>query len=259
MPNRHCPALPAAAVPLNTIYIHLSAQCVRKSPQRIYGRHHQSTLPLFTAEQFAACGGEENIQEWLKEAEIYQIWLPIYFCTISLWLLIGFLILGFTISGLSAKENLLLNFLLFLTLAAAISFPTFCYDCIVGRKRRQHTTMRWLEHQTSLIDDIIRREVIWSYVCAGGTLAPRRLQRFTFIFIVLCILFELFLVNAWIRDMQIVWQPDWLTAVIDWVRNNTDDFSDRSHSHSVFKTGKIFLSDISSSEYASFFHLDKNF
>ena len=40
--------------------------------------------PLFTAEQFAACGGEENIQEWLKEAEIYQIWLPIYFCTISL-------------------------------------------------------------------------------------------------------------------------------------------------------------------------------
>lgn len=154
---------------------------------------------------------------------------------------------------------MLLNFLLFLTLAAAISFPTFCYDCIVGRKRRQHTTMRWLEHQTSLIDDIIRREVIWSYVCAGGTLAPRRLQRFTFIFIVLCILFELFLVNAWIRDMQIVWQPDWLTAVIDWVRNNTDDFSDRSHSHSVFKTGKIFLSDISSSEYASFFHLDKNF
>ena len=250
MPNRHCPALPAAAVPLNTIYIHLSAQCVRKSSQRIYGRHHQSTL--------AACGGEENIQEWLKEAEIYQIWLPIYFCTISLWLLIGFLILGFTISGLSAKENLLLNFLLFLTLAAAISFPTFCYDCIFGRKRRQHTIMRWLEHQTSLIDDIIRREVIWSYVCAGGTLAPRRLQCFTFIFIVLCILFELFLVNAWIRDMQIVWQPDWLTAVIDWVRNNTDDFSYRSHSHSVFKTGKIFLSDISSSEYASFFHLDKN-
>lgn len=33
-------------------------------------------------------------------------------------------------------------------------------------------------------------------------------------------LFELFIVSSWIRDMTLVWQPNWVLAIIEWVKSD---------------------------------------
>lgn len=55
-----------------------------------------------------------------------------------------------------------------------------------------------------------------------GRLILGSLQIWSLIFIGWVMLFELFVISAWVRDLQLIWQPDWVEAAIDWVRKHTN-------------------------------------
>ena len=192
--------------------------------------------------------------EWMMSERLYEEYLFFYILVILFWVAIGFFCFGFEVTGLSAAQNLFLNFILFLLLATLSAFPAFWYDLVFGKNARLNKRTRNIDKKLAEIADEQKREVIKKYLAQDGQLPPRRLQKFALIFLGWCILFELFLVNAWIKDMHLVWQPDWVNGVIDWMRDNTADFTVKP-----IKKGKIFLSNIKSSDLYLTFSTGQNF
>jgi membrane protein len=188
----------------------------------------------------------QNIMEWMMSERLYEEYLFFYILVILFWVAIGFFCFGFEVTGLSAAQNLLLNFILFLLLATLSAFPAFWYDLVFGKNARLNKRTRNIDKKLAEIADEQKREVIKKYLAQDGQLPPRRLQKFALIFLGWCLLFELFLVNAWIKNMHLVWQPDWVNGIIDWVARNTDDLSDKNRTLGF--NGKIFLSNIESND-----------
>ena len=167
----------------------------------------------------------QNIMEWMMSERLYEEYLFFYILVILFWVAIGFFCFGFEVAGFSAKQNLLLNFILFLLLATLSAFPTFWYDLVFGKNARLNRRSRQINEKLAEITDERKREAIKIYLAQDGQLPPRKLQKYALVFLGWCILFELFLVNAWIKDMHLVWQPDWVNVIINWMRDNTADFS----------------------------------
>lgn len=161
----------------------------------------------------------------MASERLYEEYLFFYLLIIVFWGAVGLFSFGFELSGYSLQQNLLFNFIWFLVLAIAMAFTPFWYRLVFGSKARLQRRTEEIQQQIEAIEDPIKREAIKQHIANDGGLAPRTLQKWSLIFLGWCALFEMFFVSSWVKDLALVWQPEWVNSVIDWVRVNTKDLA----------------------------------
>ncbi|HIQ35989.1 MULTISPECIES: hypothetical protein [Acinetobacter] len=164
----------------------------------------------------------QSVLNWMASERLYEEYLFFYLLIIVFWGFIGLFSFGFELSGYSLQQNLLFNFIWFLTLTITMAFTPIWYRLIFGRKSRLQRRSEKTQQQIEAIKDPIKREAIKQHIANDGGLAPRTLQKWSLIFLGWCALFEMFFVTSWVKDLALVWQPEWVNSVIDWVRANTN-------------------------------------
>ena len=53
-------------------------------------------------------------------------------------------------------------------------------------------------------------------------LLPPRKQQIALVTAFVIMLFELFYLNAWMKEGILVWQPEWVNSIIAWVKSHTN-------------------------------------
>lgn len=165
----------------------------------------------------------DTIADWLVSNRLYEDNLFYYALIICFWFFIGFVFLGFEINGYSQAQNLFFNFIYYLIICACMALCPFWFKLFFGKT---HTAKREQELQQALdeLDEYDRAEVEAELAHTGG-LAMRPVQRWALVFLGSYFLFEVFFISAWVKDMALVWQPDWVMGIVEWVRENTDSRS----------------------------------
>lgn len=65
------------------------------------------------------------------------------------------------------------------------------------------------------------RQRILVYVDEYGLIDPPKITHYAMALIGCGLLFELFYIQGWVKNYQLVWQPEWVKQIILWVINNT--------------------------------------
>lgn len=163
----------------------------------------------------------QSVLNWMASERLYEEYLFFYILIIVFWGFVGLFSFGFELSSYSLQQNLLFNFIWFLILAIAMAYTPLWYQLVFGSKARLQRRSEEIQQQIEAIEDPIKREAIKQHLANDGGLAPRTLQKWSLIFLGWCALFEMFFVSSWVKDLALVWQPDWVISVIEWVRVNT--------------------------------------
>lgn len=164
----------------------------------------------------------QSVLNWMASERLYEEYLFFYRLIIIFWGFIGLFSFGFELSSYSLQQNLFFNFIWFLALTIAMAFTPIWYRLFFGRKSRLQRRSEKTQQQIEAIKDPIKREAIKQHIANDGGLAPRTLQKWSLIFLGWCALFEMFFVSSWVKDLALVWQPEWVNSVINWVRANTN-------------------------------------
>ena len=157
----------------------------------------------------------------MASERLYEEYLFFYVLILVFWAATGFFTFGFEIAGYSPAENLLANFLLFIFLAIMMAFTPVWYRLIFGTQARLQRRTDEIYKQVEKIEDEEKRRAILQHLELDGALPPRRLQKWCLIGLAWFALFEIFFVSAWVKDLQLVWQPEWVNKIIAWVHDNT--------------------------------------
>lgn len=162
----------------------------------------------------------DTIADWLISKRLYEDNLFYYALIICFWFFIGFAFLGFELQGFSLQQNLFFNFVFYLFICTMMALCPFWFKLFFSKT---HTAKREQELQQALdeLDEYDRAEVEAELAHTGG-LAMRPVQKWALIFLGSYFLFEVFFISAWVKDMALVWQPDWVMGIVEWVRANTN-------------------------------------
>ncbi len=162
-----------------------------------------------------------SIRDWMRSNRLYEDNLFYYLLIIAGWFVAGFLTLGFEWGGFSPAQNLALNFVWYLLLCTGMALAPVWYRLLFGRT---HTAQREQAVRQVLdgLEDEAERQMFLRYLAAGGQLPMRSAQRWALVFLGGYFLFEVFFITAWVKDMALVWQPDWVLAIVEWVKGHTN-------------------------------------
>lgn len=160
-----------------------------------------------------------NVGDWIHSNRLYEVHIFYYILIIVFWVMTGFFSLGFEIDGFSSVQNLLVNFIWYLAicLLMAASLIIFCNTYEANKYKKYLQTLKQ-QIEENLTDE--EKEIVWDLIAEQGHTLPTNPQRYVMLFLGAYLLFELFVISAWIKDMTLIWQPDWVLACIDWVKSN---------------------------------------
>ncbi|TXJ02960.1 MAG: hypothetical protein E6Q26_04560 [Acinetobacter sp.] len=162
----------------------------------------------------------QSVLSWMASERLYEEYLFFYILIIVFWGAVGLFSFGFELSGYSLQQNLFFNFIWFLILAFAMAYTPFWYRLVFGSKARLQRRSEEIHQKIEKIEDPIKREAIKQHIANDGGLPPRKLQKWSLIFLGWCALFELFFISAWVKDLTLIWQPFWIQWIIDWMTAN---------------------------------------
>ncbi|MGK8266066.1 hypothetical protein [Moraxella nonliquefaciens] len=164
---------------------------------------------------------------------LYEVHIFYYTLIIIFWVIVGFVSLGFEIGSFSSTQNLLLNFVWYLTVCLLMitSLIIFCNTYEANKYKRYLDTLE-REIEEKLTDE--EKEIVCDLIQEQGHTLPTNKQRYALLFVGCYALFELFVVSAWIKDMTLIWQPDWVLAIIEWVKSNSTVVSVSANGGSFF-------------------------
>lgn len=174
----------------------------------------------------------EQLPDWILSDRLYENSLFFYTLIIVFWFFVGFIFMGFEVSGYSQQMNLLLNFIFYLIICVCMALCPMWFWLIFGRTDTAQRELELDEILETLEDDDywhLKQEL-----SATGGLPMQSIQRWALVFLGCYFLFEVFFISAWVKELTLVWQPDWAMGVIDWVRDNTDFVSDEGVNHQLF-------------------------
>ena len=117
---------------------------------------------------------------------------------------------------IAQKQNLLENFLYFLLLALAMSCVPWIYRQVFARKK---TPIE--EELKTIAAGEYKNDLITLYRDNDYLLPPRK-QHIALVTAFVIMLFDLFYLNAWMKEGMLVWQPEWVNSIIAWVKNYTN-------------------------------------
>lgn len=161
----------------------------------------------------------DTARQWIYSNRLYEVHIFYYILIIAFWVMVGLFSLGFELSSLSLQKNLLVNFIwyLIICLLMTTSLIIFCNTYETNKYKRYLETLE-REIEEKLTND--EKEIVWDLIQEQGHALPTNPQRYALLFVGCYALFELFVVSAWIKDMTLVWQPDWVLSIIEWVKSN---------------------------------------
>ena len=162
----------------------------------------------------------QSVLSWMASERLYEEYLFFYILILVFWGAVGLFSFGFELSGYSLQRNLLFNFIWFLILATAMAYTPFWYRLVFGTNARLQRRTQEVQQQIEAIEDPIKREAIKQHIANDGGLAPRKLQKWSLIFLGWCALFELFFISAWVKDLMLIWQPVWIQWIIEFMTAN---------------------------------------
>ncbi|STZ62758.1 Uncharacterised protein [Moraxella lacunata] len=161
-----------------------------------------------------------TIADWLISNRLYEDNLFYYALIICFWFFWGFAFLGFELEGFSLQQNLFFNFIYYLFICTMMALCPVWFRLFFGKT---HTAKREQELHAHLdeLDDEDRQEVV-AYLNETGQLAMRPIQRWALVFLGSYFLFEVFFISAWVKDLALVWEPRWASALIEWAISHTN-------------------------------------
>lgn len=175
----------------------------------------------------------DTIKDWIMSNRLYEVHIFYYTLIIIFWVIVGFVSLGFEIGSFSSTQNLLLNFVWYLTVCLLMitSLIIFCNTYEANKYKRYLENLE-REIEEKLTDE--EKEIVCDLIQEQGHTLPTNKQRYALLFVGCYALFELFVVSAWIKDMTLIWQPDWVLAIIEWVKSNSTVVSVSANGGSFF-------------------------
>jgi len=162
----------------------------------------------------------ESIQEWMTSDRLYEEYLFYYLLICLFWFFVGLFSIGIRIPVFNDMQNLAFNTVWFLILCVALSIPKFWYFLIKGRHGQLFQATAKVYETLGRIEDVEQREQVHKQITSNGKLPPNRLETLSLAFLFAFILFDILYTRCWIRDLSLVWQPDWVNMCIGWVHNN---------------------------------------
>jgi len=162
----------------------------------------------------------ESIQEWITSDRLYEEYLFFYLLICLFWFFVGLFSIGIRIPVFNDLQNLAFNTVWFLILCVALSFPKFWYRLIKGKNAYLFQATAKVYETLGSIEDVEQREQVHTQITSNGKLPPNRLETLSLAFLFAFILFDILYTRCWIRDLSLVWQPDWVNMCIGWVHNN---------------------------------------
>ncbi|MBS9778197.1 MAG: hypothetical protein KGV50_05475 [Gammaproteobacteria bacterium] len=163
----------------------------------------------------------ENIYQWMRSSRIYEGYIFGYIAVLTAWGFVGLFTFGFEIDGYTQKENLVFNFFWYLILAFCMALSPSVYRRFKDSKANIESRRKIIAEAMQSIDDEQFRQEIIKHLKEDGGLPPNRLQIWALIGIAWYYLFEMFFSGACVKDLALVWQPDWIISIIAWVKDNT--------------------------------------
>lgn len=175
----------------------------------------------------------DTARQWIYSNRLYEVHIFYYILIIAFWVMVGLFSLGFELSSLSLQKNLLVNFIwyLIICLLMTTSLIIFCNTYEANKYKRYLDTLE-REIEEKLTDE--EKEIVCDLIQEQGHTLPTNKQRYALLFVGCYALFELFVVSAWIKDMTLIWQPDWVLAIIEWVKSNSTVVSVSANGGSFF-------------------------
>ncbi|WP_201572070.1 hypothetical protein [Psychrobacter nivimaris] len=162
----------------------------------------------------------ESVQEWMTSNRLHEEYLFFYLLICLFWFFVGLFSIGIRIPVFNDLQNLAFNTVWFLILCVALSVPKFWYFLIKGRHGQLFQATAKVYETLDSIEDIKQKEQVHKQITSNGKLPPNRLETLSLAFLFAFILFDILYTRCWIRDLSLVWQPDWVNACIGWVHNN---------------------------------------
>jgi len=162
----------------------------------------------------------ESIQEWITSNRLYEEYFFYYLLICLFWFFVGLFSIGIRIPVFNDMQNLAFNTVWFLILCVALSIPKFWYFLIKGRHGQLFQATAKVYETLDSIEDIEQKEQVHKQITSNGKLPPNRLETLSLAFLFAFILFDILYTRCWIRDLSLVWQPDWVNMCIGWVHNN---------------------------------------
>ena len=201
----------------------------------------------------------QAILEWLGKERFYKENLWAYFVIIAFWVMLGFFTLGFEAPKYNLQQNLLLNFFYFLLLCIAILFTPFWYSLFsMSPAAREKMEARLLLTICQIEDKRFANEVE-EYLIIDGRLSSRKYKRIALYFLGCYILSEIFIVSAWIKNGQLVWEPEITQNIFDFIIRNTAFLDEKAPREGFLPYDGFFLIDIGETPLSKFFNSSRSF
>lgn len=160
----------------------------------------------------------QSATDWVTSAtRLYEKYIFGYAIVLILWITFSTFILGFEFSFFSPSTNFFLNFVCFVLLS--VGFIWVCKRVNFFSKESNEIEQKikaYLKDNTNPnAEQDIRKQL-----SDQGKLPPNKLQTRAIMFIGISILFEVFFVTSWVKNMALVWQPAWVDYLVHLVKDN---------------------------------------
>lgn len=163
----------------------------------------------------------QSTLEWMASNRLYEEYLFFYVIILSVITAIAYYSFGFEIDGWTQPQNLAINFVFYGVLVILLFLTPRWYNVIWGNQARLDKRNKNVLKKIEAIEDATLRQQARQLYENNGDLRPNRKQVIALILLFCFFNFELFFINSWVKgeDYHLVWQPDWVNAIIDWVRS----------------------------------------
>ena len=171
-------------------------------------------------------------------------------------------IFGFDIASFSSGYILFCKFLAFLVILAGMYCVPFITKYLIGQGNAGQASV--LE-EIAAEDDEEERDFLILEARLNGCLPPSRKQEIALFIIAGIFLFEMFYIDAWTKNGELIWYPQWLQHLVDWMKDNTGvypddirkklfilDFDDAPTLAQSFSNERIFLTMATSDRFFVF-------
>lgn len=158
------------------------------------------------------------IVNWLKNAELYDDNTCGQMLVTTLLCLIGYFVLGFSL-GDNKLEIFSNAFLMLCCLASLLLLTLIFYRSIFAFLDNSSRANNKAQTTLDNFENKEKRRIIDEYL-KNNRLPVRQAPLIAIVFLGCFALVEFFIVNSWVSNSILVWQPDWLTSTIDIVRGS---------------------------------------
>ena len=168
----------------------------------------------------------KSVAEWQHTSYLYEECLFFYGIITGLWWFISIFAISARLPDVSLMTYFWTKFAIMLFFCIIMCFPAFWYRLIFGKNAYLFREERKYQSILNQADES-NRATIKAILHENGARLFNRTEQIALGFLFSMILFQLFCGYIWVgKNKTLIWQPEWVTACIDWVRSyvNTEPY-----------------------------------